>query len=238
MSKHASGTERQWSWGKITENTIATLVLLTVVLGTNVPQTPLAQSPTREPPRSPRSPGTPRTSRTSRTPTTHDTTIMEPGRRVPRKVPTPVPTPTAVPLLASVPPPVIPLPTPTPCITMGFASQYAVNVMEGTIRLRQGWGELPQDLSLYNGFVAVRNCTDIGKAYLIRRVGTEEWELFLAVDCASKTDRQSDTDPRSGWEWMRDGNLLCEVGHQTAVRWDVVDRGGVQVEMMSCRGQR
>ena len=30
------------------------------------------------------------------------------------------------------------------------------------------------------------------------------WELFLAADCASMSDHQSDVDLRSGWEWMRE----------------------------------
>jgi hypothetical protein len=100
---------------------------------------------------------------------------------------------------------------------------------------RQRTGEIPQDVSAYDGFIAVLECDDIGKEYWLRPVGSEAWTWVLAVDCASKSDRQSDVDDRSGYEWMIDGALCCEIGHPLAVEWDTVGRM-IEVEMKHCEG--
>jgi hypothetical protein len=120
--------------------------------------------------------------------------------------------------------------TPMPVITTGWASQYGRSVMERTVELRQRWGQLPEDLSGYDGFVAAQECADIGKVVYLRPVEWKRWERFLVADCASKNDRQSDTDPRSGWQWMVSQNILVEVDFQTAARWQTIGRG-IRIEM-------
>jgi len=113
-------------------------------------------------------------------------------------------------------------------IFVGGASQYDPGVMDDTIALRQSWGEIPLDLSEFDGAVAVPECSDIGQELWCRPVGTRTWEHFIAVDCGSKTDSR-ESDGLSGWEWMVTKNVLIEMGHDTAVRWDCVGQS-IQVE--------
>jgi hypothetical protein len=126
--------------------------------------------------------------------------------------------------------PVALLPETGETVQEGRASQYAESVMQRVVALRQGWGQLPEDVSEYDGFIAVLECTDIGKAYYIRPIGAEEWAYVLAADCASKSDRQSDVDGRSGYEWMLDGGIIVEISAELAVKWDTVGRM-IRVEM-------
>lgn len=111
----------------------------------------------------------------------------------------------------------------------GWCSQYGPGVMERVIETRQSWGQLPDDLTGYDGAIAVADCSEIGATWLIRPVWTCEWERFVVADCASRSDRQSETDARSGYEWMVGQGIVAEVDYQTALRWDVIGRG-VRVE--------
>jgi hypothetical protein len=86
-------------------------------------------------------------------------------------------------------------------------------------------------VSAYDGFIAVLECADIGKSYYIRPDGAEEWAYVLAADCASKSDRQSDMDGRSGWEWMLTTGTIAEINYDLAAEWDTVGRM-IRVEMM------
>lgn len=104
----------------------------------------------------------------------------------------------------------------------GRASQYAKGVMSRVVRYRQSRGELPADLSAYAGAVARPECADIGEAVWLRPAGGE-WERFIVADCASKSDAR-ESDGLSGYEWMIRGNVLVEVGYETALRWDCVGR--------------
>lgn len=113
-------------------------------------------------------------------------------------------------------------------IISGWASQYAEGVFERVIAVRQSGRtamDLPAELPQVDGFVAVVECDQIGSIIYLRPEDTETWEAFLVVDCAGRSDRQSDTDPRSGRQWMLDNNILVEIDHQSALRWGCVGRG-------------
>jgi len=112
-------------------------------------------------------------------------------------------------------------------VTVSWCSQYAPGVMQEVIANRQAWGQIPDDLSAWDGFVAVPDCDDIGQTYYIRQHNSTDrrWLRVLAVDCANKTDRQGAEDARSGYEWMRDNNIAFEVDYATAVAWGMVGRG-------------
>ena len=112
-------------------------------------------------------------------------------------------------------------------VTVSWCSQYAPGVMDTVIANRQDWGQIPFDLSAWDGFVAVPDCEDIGQTYYIRQLNAtnRQWLRVLAVDCAGKYDRQSDDDARSGYEWMRDNGIAFEVGYETASRWERVGQG-------------
>ena len=112
----------------------------------------------------------------------------------------------------------------------GWASQYAPGVMQKVIANRQRWKQIG-DVGGYDGYVAVRDCQDIGRTYRIRPVGTTEWERFLAVDCACRTDRR-EHDGLSGYAWMVRHGIWFEVDYETAQRWSTVGRG-IKVEWLN-----
>ena len=106
--------------------------------------------------------------------------------------------------------------------TTGWASQYDPRIMSRVVARQQRLGRLPADLRLFDGFIAVQRCSDVGKFYLLRPLGAEHWELFAAADCSGSVATTA---------WMIDGGILAEVGHQTAVRWGTVGRG-IEIEMV------
>jgi len=106
--------------------------------------------------------------------------------------------------------------------TYGRASQYAEGVMDRVIENRIAWEQIPKDLDKYAGFIAVRDCSNVGEEYYLYHPALSRPVLVLATDCASKSDRQSDTDLRSGYEWMLDGNILVEMDYDLAERLGTV----------------
>ena len=116
---------------------------------------------------------------------------------------------------AAAPPPIV-----------GWASQYNPGRMQEVIHNRQngccGRYSLEAGLPAVDGFVAVQERADIGRLLLLRPVGSETWETFLAVDCGGYAD--------GGYDWMRRNNILVEVDRQTAERWGTVGRL-IEVEM-------
>lgn len=102
----------------------------------------------------------------------------------------------------------------------GWASQYETHqLMADTVEARQGWGQLPADVSGYDGFVAVESCNRIGDSIYLYRPGVG-FEHFLVADCSGHA---------STTRWMRENGILVEVGRRTAERWGVVGEGGVRV---------
>ena len=104
----------------------------------------------------------------------------------------------------------------------GTASQYAPNVMERVVANRQSWGQLPTDLSGVDGCIAVLSCDDVGQVWLVKPDGGK-WEQFLVADCAGDTETI---------EWMQVNNILVEVDHDTAIRWDTVGKG-IKVQVLT-----
>jgi len=105
-------------------------------------------------------------------------------------------------------------------LLVAVASQYGPGVMERTIETRQTGRvavPLPEVLPQVDGYVAVEKCSDIGKVLWLRGPG-QEWEKFLAVDCAVRDGSDGTL------SWMAAKNVLVEVDYPTAVRWGVVGR--------------
>jgi hypothetical protein len=100
-----------------------------------------------------------------------------------------------------------------------IASQYAPGIMEWVIRQRQSNQTaypLPQRLPAVDGYIAVRDCEQIGALWKV--IYNKRAETFLVADCAGNaTTRQ----------WMERNNIQIEVDYITAVRWNVVGRGPV-----------
>ena len=111
----------------------------------------------------------------------------------------------------------------TPPTLRGTASQYAQGVMPHVIQYRQRHHQIPLDLSLYSGFIAVLDADNIGREYWVRPVNSSTWELFLAVDCAGIAD--------GGYAWMVNSGIIAEIDYASALRWDTVGYG-IEVEMI------
>ena len=107
----------------------------------------------------------------------------------------------------------------------GIASQYAPNKMASVIAVRQIPGKtnylVQQDLSEYDGFIAMESCAELGNEYYLRPIDVNDWELFLVVDCSGHAETT---------DWMTRNNIIVEVDYNTAVRWSTVGRG-IQVEL-------
>lgn len=100
--------------------------------------------------------------------------------------------------------------------------------MEEVIANRQRWGQLPAELPAVDGYIAVADCGQIGDILFVRRPGYE-WEKFMVADCAGSPETI---------QWMHDHNILMEVDYQTALRWNIVGRGGVRVDIGKLVRQR
>lgn len=105
-------------------------------------------------------------------------------------------------------------------IMTGWASQYAPGVMESVLAVRSTPGRtsytVPQDLSIYDGFVATRDCDRLGEELLIKPQDQSDYELFLVTDCSGHITTT---------QWMNRNNIIVEVDYNTAVRWDTIGRG-------------
>lgn len=101
----------------------------------------------------------------------------------------------------------------------GTASQYAPGRMEETIANRQaGRTEipLPQELPPVHGYIAVRDCDQVGELWLVQPE-SGKLEVFLVTDCPCYGDGTV--------FWMLANNIIMEIDHGTAARWDTVDSG-------------
>lgn len=65
---------------------------------------------------------------------------------------------------------------------LGILSAYAMNPTVGTIEYRQELGQLPEDLSEYEAFVAVNDCSLIGHEATLYAM--EEEFKAIVFDCA------------------------------------------------------
>lgn len=99
-------------------------------------------------------------------------------------------------------------------VESGWASRYDEGVMAATVAARQEWGQLPQDLSGWDSFIAVPDCAEIGDTVWIWFDGLDDWQRALVTDCARRDDGDG------ALTWMRDNRILFEVG------WTTAERGG------------
>jgi hypothetical protein len=109
-------------------------------------------------------------------------------------------------------------------LLIGIASQYSPGVMERTIAVRQRGRTaytVPTDLSRYDGFIAMESRKQLGNEYYLRPVGTEQWELFLVVDCSGHSSTSA---------WMKRNNIIAEVDYETAKRWGTIGKG-IEIEL-------
>jgi len=102
-------------------------------------------------------------------------------------------------------------------VMTGIASQYAPGVMDRVINTRQAgitsYTPAP-DLSRYDGFMAMEDCSELGNEYYI--VANGNLELFLVMDCSGHIETS---------QWMTTNNIVIEIDYETAARWDTIGRG-------------
>lgn len=91
-------------------------------------------------------------------------------------------------------------------------SQYEFGVMPPVVAARQGWEQLPADVSHVDGFVAAWDCELIGDTALLSIAGAE-WITVMIADCSG---HQSTT------RWMKANNIAFEISGELAAEHDVV----------------
>ena len=105
----------------------------------------------------------------------------------------------------------------------GWASQYAPNVMDRVVRVRQSGRtamDLPTSLPAVDGFVAMEDCAMVGEIVFIRPKGESHWDSFLVADCSGHAKTSA---------WMERNNILVELGDPEM--YDTVGKG-LEIELM------
>jgi len=108
-------------------------------------------------------------------------------------------------------------------LMIGIASQYAPGVMPAVLNTHYAGRTSympPQDLSIYDGFIAMESCNELGNEYWLKPENGQ-WELFLVTDCSGHSETT---------HWMLRNNIIVEVDYKTALRWDTVGKG-IRVEL-------
>lgn len=101
----------------------------------------------------------------------------------------------------------------------GIASQYSSGVMERVLAAQQRLHHLPMVLPQVNGYIAVSDCSKIG------RVWTVNGESMLVSDCAGDNYTR---------QWMARGNIIVEIDFDTAKRWHTV---GLAADVKVCKNK-
>lgn len=85
----------------------------------------------------------------------------------------------------------------------GYLSRYDLVPTAATIQYRKDMGEIPHDLTPYDGVVAVYDCSRIGDEAVLEANG-KEFDVMV-FDCAGVAD--------GGAAWMERNNIVAEIGY-------------------------
>ena len=104
-----------------------------------------------------------------------------------------------------------------------YASRYAPGIMLATVEARQEWGHLPNDLSRFDGFVAVGDCDRVGETIILRDASkpNQPWLRMAVADCAGDEHAAA---------FME--HIAVEVDHNTAQSWGFDCLCGWPIETM------
>ncbi len=102
-----------------------------------------------------------------------------------------------------------------PMVT-GWLSQYGEAPTVGTIAYRQSVGDLPLDLSRFDGFIATADCGLIGSTAWLS-INGGRLEYVIVFDCAGHAET---------YEWMTTNRVIAEVDYWMAERYGL--DGGVE----------
>ena len=93
-------------------------------------------------------------------------------------------------------------------------SQYGQEPTDGTMEYRWSVGDMPLDMSLYDGVIAVEDCSRIGDVAMINI--DDRWRRVMAFDCLGRDQSN----------WMQEKNIIAELGFYLARKVDIeVGRG-------------
>ena len=95
----------------------------------------------------------------------------------------------------------------TQTIEYGYASAYAENVMEATVRYRLDngvwWNKPPHNWYEVAGYVATNDCTQVGHVVTLIAPGGREYRVLVA-DCGG-------AEPNGGASWMTRNSIVAEL---------------------------
>ncbi len=83
-------------------------------------------------------------------------------------------------------------------------SQYAQAPTDGTMEYRWSVGDIPLDMSLYSGVIAVEDCKRIGQEAMINI--KNRWFRTIVFDCLARNE----------YNWMQEKNIIAELGFYLA----------------------
>ncbi len=93
-------------------------------------------------------------------------------------------------------------------------SQYGQEPTDGTMEYRRSVGDIPLDMSPYDGVLAVEDCSRIGDVAWINI--DDRWRHVMAFDCLGRDEDN----------WMQEKNIIAELGFYLARKADIeVGRG-------------
>ena len=83
-------------------------------------------------------------------------------------------------------------------------SQYGQEPTDGTMEYRWSVGDIPLDMSLYAGVIAVEDCRRIGQEAMINV--KNKWRRVMVFDCLARNEHN----------WMQEKNIIAELGFYLA----------------------
>ena len=106
-------------------------------------------------------------------------------------------------------------------VSDGWLSQYARTPTDATIAYRQEVGDIPQDLSMYEGVIAVEDCAHIGKDAYLYVAG--RWRRVIVFDCLGREVQPN---------WMQQNNIVAEMGYYLTQELELVGQGGIPARLI------
>lgn len=98
----------------------------------------------------------------------------------------------------------------------GYFSRYNLSPTAATIAYRQHVGDLPVNMSHYDGVIAVADCSMVGKDAWVYVDGI--WYDMIVFDCSGHEETSL---------WMEQNRILGEWGYYFAERLNLLEAGGV-----------
>ena len=112
----------------------------------------------------------------------------------------------------------------------GQAAYYNPGVFEQVVAIRQaGWtaNPLPKQLAPIIGFVARRDCSEIGQLVWICHESEGCKGPYLVADCANQLENHDKV--------MERKNIVVEVDFNTATRWGIIGLGPQDIDVTVIR---